>query len=107
MIYEMRTYYSMPGKMGALHRRFREHTLRLFRKHGMEVTGFWEVVIGPGPALVYVLGYPDLGARQRSWDAFQADPEWQQAREESERDGPIVGRIESMILKGTPYGPNA
>jgi hypothetical protein len=107
VIYELRTYWPTPGKMPALNRRFRDHTLALFAKHGMEVVGFWETVIGPGPSLIYVLGYPDLGARQRAWDAFQADPEWQKARDESERDGPLVARLEAVIMKGTPYGPNA
>jgi hypothetical protein len=107
VIYELRTYWPAPGKMPALHRRFRDHTLRLFDKHGIKVVGFWETYIGPGPSLVYILGYEDLGHRQRAWDSFSNDPEWIAAREESERDGPLLARIESSILKGTPYGPNA
>jgi hypothetical protein len=106
-MYELRTYWPVPGKMPALHKRFQDHTLRLFRKHGIEVVGFWETYIGQGPSLIYVLGYRDLGHRQQAWDAFASDPEWIQARGESEREGALVARLESTIMKGTPYGPNA
>lgn len=107
MIYEMRTYWPAPGKMPTLNKRFREHTIRLFGKHGIEVAGFWETYIGPGPSLIYVLGYRDLGHRQQAWDAFASDPEWLAARAESEKDGALVARLESVIMKGTDYGPNA
>jgi hypothetical protein len=107
VIYEMRTYWPAPGKMPALHKRFNDHTITLFKKHGIEVVGFWETYIGPAPSLIYVLGYRDLGHRQEAWDAFASDPEWLEARAASERDGALVARLESVIMKGTPYGPNA
>ncbi len=107
MIYEMRTYWPAPGKMGALNARFRDHTIALFKKHEIEVVGFWETYIGPGPSLIYVLGYRDLGHRETAWDAFGSDPEWMKARADSERDGALVARLEAVIMRGSSYGPNA
>jgi len=105
MVYELREYYIAPGKGPALHRRFREHTLGLFARHGIQVVGFWEVTIGDGPKLVYLCQYPDLGHRERAWKAFGGDPEWQAAKAESERDGALTVRIVSSILTPTAYSP--
>jgi len=80
-------------------------TLRLFEKHGMRVVGFWEPVIGTSNQLIYLMAYEDLNQRQRQWDAFLSDPEWQQAKAESEADGPITVRVVNSILRPTPYSP--
>lgn len=105
MIHELRVYEAMPGKLPALHRRFRDVTLRLFERHGLKVVGFWDVVIGTSNQLVYMLEFEDLGQRERAWQAFLADAEWQEARAASEKDGPLVARITNTILRPTNYSP--
>ena len=91
-LFEMRTYITNDGKMPELHQRFREHTNRLFVKHGMTLVGYWTPVDGPDAAntLVYVLAYPDRDSREKSWKQFQADPDWQAACKASHAIGPLV-----------------
>ena len=106
MIYELRTYEVVPGRMPALHKRFAETTLGLFARHGIKVVGFWTSDIGGASnELVYMLAFESLADREQRWSAFAADPEWQQKRAESERDGPIVARVMKAILRSTPYSP--
>jgi len=104
-VFEMRKYYALPGRLEALHARFRNHTTKLFEKHGMENIGYWDVTDGPeaGKVLVYILAYPSLEAKNAAWKGFRDDPEWKKAREESEKDGKIVEKVESTILKATDY----
>ena len=107
-VFEMRTYYPAPGKMDDLHKRFRDHTCALFQKHGMELVGFWEPVdekSGKGEKMVYILAYPSREAAAASWKAFGADPEWQKAREASEKNGKIVTKVESVFLNSLDYSP--
>ncbi len=104
MIYELRVYEAMPGKLPALHARFKSNTLSLFAKHGIQPVGFWTTYVGPSTnTLTYLLQWDDLGERQRRWDAFSSDPDWHTARAESERDGPLVAHVQSMFLKPTDY----
>jgi hypothetical protein len=106
MIYELRIYTVHPGRMAALQARFRDHTVRLFEKHGMKNIGYWTNIIGGrSDELWYMLGYEDLGHRQRAWAEFAADPEWQKARAESEADGPIVHHFESRLMAPTNFSP--
>lgn len=105
MIYELRSYEVVPGRMPAMHARFRDHTLGLFRRHGLRVIGFWDVVVGTSNVLHYLLQFDDLGHRERAWAAFVADPEWQRVRAESEKDGPLVARVRNEIWRATPYSP--
>lgn len=107
MLYELRTYIIVPGRMPDIERRFSEVTLRLFRKHGMEIVGFWRTVADgqPQDELVYVLAHQDAAARERSFAAFRSDPEWIAAKEASERNGAIVARVESKLLQPTAYSP--
>jgi hypothetical protein len=106
MIYELRTYEVVPGRMPALHKRFAETTLALFAKHGIKVVGFWTSHIGGSTnQLVYMVAFDDLAQRDACWAAFAADPEWQAKRAESERDGPIVANVQNVILRPTPYSP--
>ena len=106
-VFELRTYTSHPGRLDALNKRFREHTNRLFEKHGMELIGYWTPASGPEAenTLIYILAYPSEEARQKSWEGFRADPVWIKARDASERDGKIVLKVESKILSPTDYSP--
>ena len=103
--YEMRVYYSPPGKLEDLHARFRNHTLKLFEKHGMTNVGYWVPVDNKENKLIYILSYPSREARETSWKAFMADPDWQKAWKESEKNGTLVVRFESLFLKATDYSP--
>ncbi len=106
--YEIRTYIAAPGKLEDLHKRFRDHTMKLFKKHGMEVVGFWgptDKEKGSENTLVYVMAYPNREARDKAWKAFGADPEWQKARAESEKNGKLTDKVESVILGATDYSP--
>jgi hypothetical protein len=106
-VFELRTYYAAPGKMKALHARFRDHTNGLFKKHGMTVIGFWGP-LDPKEAevkLVYILAYPSKEAADASWKAFRADPAWLKVKADSERDGTLVSRVESLYLNPTDYSP--
>ena len=103
--FELRTYHANPGKLEDLHRRFREHTIRLFKKHGMTIVGFWAPT-APAAAtstLVYVLAYASDEAREASWKAFGNDPEWIAVRDASERNGKLVAKVESVMMKATDY----
>jgi len=105
--FEMREYFANPGKMDALHKRFRDHTNRLFVKHGIDLVGYWVVASGDqaGQKLVFILAYPSQEAREASWKAFVADPDWVKAKEESEKDGPLVAKAVSTFMKPTDYSP--
>src|SRR5439155_26156944 len=90
-VFEMRTYHASPGKMDALHARFRDHTCKLFKKHAMTIVGFWSPT-KTGEAekkLIYILAFPSREAANKSWAAFRDDPEWKVVREASEKDGKL------------------
>jgi uncharacterized protein (DUF1330 family) len=104
--FEIRTYVAAPGKLEELHARFRNHTMKLFKKHGMQVVGFWgptDKEKGSENTLVYVMAFPSREARDKAWQAFRDDPEWQKARDESEKNGKLTEKIESVILMATDY----
>jgi NIPSNAP protein len=106
MIYEWRVYEIVPGKRQPLNERFANHTTRLFKKHGMEMVGFWESVIGGRTnTLYYMLAFNNLAHREDAWKSFSADPEWQEVASSSEKDGPLIVSIKNMMLKPTPYSP--
>jgi hypothetical protein len=107
MVYELRTYTAHEGRLEDLQRRFRDHTLRFFERHGMTNIGYW-VPDDPelsGSTLMYVIAHADRAAATRNWEAFRADPEWLAARAASEVDGPLVLRVESVFLNPTDYSP--
>src|SRR5438045_2213474 len=85
-VFEMRTYHAAPGKLDALNARFREHTTKLFEKHGMTNVGYWMPIENAENLLIYVLAYPSRDAAKASWKAFVADPDWQKAAKASEVD---------------------
>jgi hypothetical protein len=104
-VFELRTYYAAPGKMEALHARFRDQTIKLFEKHHMTVIGFWRPTDDEQAKrqLVYLLAFPSQEAAAKSWKDFQADPEWTTVKEASEKNGGLVERIESVYLNPTNY----
>jgi len=104
-VFEMRTYYAHPGKMKALHARFRDHTCKLFEKHGMTLIGFWSPIDKDKAeeVMVYILAYPSKEAAEKSWAAFRADPDWIKAKADSEKDGPLVKKADSVFLTATDY----
>lgn len=104
-LYEMRVYYAAPGKLDALNARFRDHTCKLFEKHGMVNIGYWMPQDNPERKLVYWLAFPSKEAREASFKAFGADPAWQAAYKASEVDGKLVDRMESVFMHATDYSP--
>ena len=105
MIYELRSYEVVPGRMPAMNARFQNHTLGFFEKHGIKVFGFWEAVIGQSNVLHYIVAFNDLAHRERAWAAFQADEGWIKVRADSEADGPIVARVRNEIWRPSSYSP--
>ena len=104
--FELRTYTTADGRLDALNTRFREHTVALFEKHGMQVIGFWTPTAEDGKnTLVYLLAYPSAEAREKSWKAFMDDPEWKKVYAESQKDGPLVTKVESKMMGPTDYSP--
>ncbi|MGH7138385.1 MAG: NIPSNAP family protein [Pirellulales bacterium] len=104
-VFEMRTYWSPPGKLDALHERFRKHTTKLFEKHDMTNVGYWVPLENDENKLIYFLAYPSREAREKSWQAFLADPDWQRVQRASEAGGKLVEKIESKFLQATDYSP--
>ncbi|HVG38479.1 MAG TPA: NIPSNAP family protein [Pyrinomonadaceae bacterium] len=106
-VFELRTYTTEEGKLDALHARFREHTTKLFEKHGMTNIGYWQPEDAPlsGNTLIYVISHPSREAAKKNWAAFGADPEWQKVKRESEAQGKIVSKVDSVFLDATDYSP--
>ena len=104
MIYELRIYDCLPGRLPDLLKRFDTITLKLWEKHGIRQAGFWTTVIGESnQALTYLIAWESLADREKKWNAFQADPEWQKKRAETEANGPIVAKIRNEILAPTSF----
>ncbi len=104
-IFEYRVYEAVPGRMPALQARFRDITLGYFKKHGIEVVGFWEALVGTSNELHYMLRYRDLAHREQAWGAFQVDEGWIRDRAETERDGPLVARVHNQLWRATEFSP--
>ncbi|MBM0106587.1 NIPSNAP family protein [Steroidobacter sp. S1-65] len=106
-VFEIRTYTTAEGKLEDLHRRFREHTLKLFERHGMVNVAYWtpQDPERAGNTLVYLLAHKSRQAAAQSWAAFLADPEWKQVRAASEANGKIVLKVESTFVQATDYSP--
>jgi hypothetical protein len=106
-VFELRTYTSPDGKLPVLETRFRDHTRRIFEKHGMTNIGYWKPMDGPeaNNTLIYLIAHDSREAAQASWAAFRADPEWRQVAAASEADGRIVSGVESVFLTPTDYSP--
>ncbi|MDQ8180232.1 NIPSNAP family protein [Pelagicoccus sp. SDUM812005] len=103
-LFELRVYHPFPGKLEALHDRFRNHTLALFEKHGMQHVGYW-VTDGADPKLVYLVAFADQAEKEQAWKGFLADPDWKAAYAESIKAGRLVERVDSSLLRTTDFSP--
>jgi hypothetical protein len=104
MIYELRIYRAVPGRLPALIARFQNQTLRVWEKHGIRQAGFWTTLIGPSDQhLTYLLAWDSLAAREKRWGAFLADPEWHAIVAETEKAGQLVENISSELLLPTEF----
>jgi hypothetical protein len=105
--FELRIYYTAPGKLDDLHARFRNHTMKLFEKHGITNLGYWVPAENPDNRLIYLLAYPSREARDQSWQEFMGDEDWKAAYKASEANGPLVTKVDARILSATDYSPVA
>ncbi len=106
-VFELRTYTTLEGRLPNLNARFKNHTLKLFEKHGMKNVMYWTPTDEKTAdnTLIYVIWHASPEAAKKSWDAFRNDPEWHKARDESEKDGKIVAKVEAVYMKATDYSP--
>ena len=106
-VFELRIYHPNEGKFDALLKRFREHTVRLFEKHGMKNVAYWIPLDDPlrGTTLIYILAHPSREAATSNWKAFVDDPEWQKVRDESEVNGKLVDKVDSTFMALTDFSP--
>jgi hypothetical protein len=106
MLYELRVYECLPGRLPNLHERFANHTMKLFEKHGITNVGYWVTDVGESNhELTYMLAFEDANQRVNAWNNFRNDPQWVTVFEESHRDGLIVKNVRNQTLIPTPYSP--
>jgi hypothetical protein len=108
-VYELRTYTTLPGRLPALNKRFADHTMKLFEKHGMKNEMYWFPTDEKlrENTLIYIVSHDSPEAAKKSWEGFRSDPEWIKARDASEADGKIVAKVESVYMPPTEYSPAA
>jgi len=106
-VFELRTYTAPEGKLPNLQARFRDHTIRIFNKHGMKSVGYWVPQDGAEHTntLVYIISHDSREQAKKNWAEFQADPEWKKVSAESQVDGPIVSKVVSVFMDATDYSP--
>ena len=106
-VFEMRTYTAPDGKLPNLQARFRDHTIRIFNKHGMKSIGYWVPQDAPAKdnTLIYIISHDSREAAKKNWADFQADPEWKKVSAESQVDGRIVSNVVSVFMDATDYSP--
>ncbi len=104
MIYELRIYNCLPGRLPKLLARFNDHTLKLWDRHGIRQAGFWTTAIGPSNNdLTYLVAWESMAEREQKWAKFMADPDWIAVRNDSEKDGPIIANVASSFLAPTAF----
>jgi hypothetical protein len=104
MIYELRIYHCVPGRLPDLMKRFDTITLPLWEKHAIRQAGFWTNLVGESNQdLIYMLKWETLAERDAKWGKFGADPEWQKARAETEKNGPLVASVTNSFLTPTSF----
>ena len=106
-VFELRTYTTPDGKLPNLMARFRDHTMRIFEKHGMTNVGYWVPQDSPGSddTLIYILSHESREAAEQSWSDFGADPEWDRVAEESQVNGRILTSVERVFMDSTDFSP--
>jgi NIPSNAP len=106
-VYELRVYHAAPGKLEELLARFRDHTAKLFEKHGMKNVAYWTPVDEPekGNMLIYILQHANRDAATANWKSFQDDPDWKRVKEESEANGKLAEKIDSTFMALTDFSP--
>jgi hypothetical protein len=106
-VFEIRTYHCLPGRLDALNKRFREHTMKIFEKHGMTNVAYWTFEDSPAKedTLIYVIAHASREQAKKNWDAFRNDPEWKAVAAASEADGKIVEKVDSVFVDATDYSP--
>ena len=107
-VFELRIYTVHDGKMGALQSRFRDHTTAIFKKHHMDVVAYWTPQSDDPKAkdtFIYILAHPSRAAADKNWADFQADPEWIKVKTESEKNGPLVVKIDRTFMDPTAFSP--
>ena len=107
MVFELRVYHTFEGKLDDLMARFRNHTITIFNRHGMESVAYWTPTDDPlkGKTLFYILKHPSREAATANWAAFHDDPEWKQVSAASEANGKLVEKVDSTFLKLTDFSP--
>ena len=105
MIYELRIYDVIPGKLQALNDRFAKTTVGVFERHGIQVVGFWTDVVGVNNRITYMVAFEDMAHRERAWRETLSDPELVEAFAASEKDGPLISRMTNTIMRPTAYSP--
>lgn len=106
-VYELRVYHAAPGKLADLLKRFREHTVEIFNRHGMKSVAYWTPVDEPDKSntLIYILYHPSREAAAANWKAFQDDPEWKRVHDQSEVNGKLVDKVDSTYMALTDFSP--
>ncbi len=106
-VHELRVYHTYEGKLNDLLKRFREHTTKLFEKHGIRNVAYWTPLDEPakGSTLIYILAHPSREAAAANWKAFQDDPEWRSVRDKSEEGGKIGEKVDSTFMVLTDFSP--
>ncbi len=107
VVYELRVYHAYPDKFDALLARFRDHTMRIFEKHGMRNVAYWTATDEPlqGKTLLYILEHKSRAAAKASWKSMAADPEWQALKAQTEADGPLFEKIDRTYMRMTEFSP--
>jgi hypothetical protein len=103
VLYELRIYEAVPGRLPDLNKRFETITLKIWERHGIKQAGFWTAEVGTSNELIYLIQWESMTEREQKWGAFQTDPEWIEKRAGTEVDGPLVARIRNSFLRPTPY----
>lgn len=106
-VYELRVYHAVAGRLGDLLARFRDHTMQIFERHGIENVAYWTPTDDPDKdkTLIYILRHPSREAAKGNWKSFQDDPEWKSVKEKSEANGPLVEKIDSTFMVLTDFSP--
>jgi heme-degrading monooxygenase HmoA len=106
-VYELRIYHVAPGKLDELLARFRDHTMKIFERHGMKSVAYWTPVDDPqkGNTLIYILQHSSRTAADANWNAFRDDPEWKSVKAKSEENGKLVEKVDSTYMRLTDFSP--